>query len=92
MDGNDLRLLKTQHGRCPLCGGFLLHADHEPQHPREWEQWIAVTRKAMIKHHIVERDTPGTPHDPRLVHAHCHHRRIVDEPALLSAREPSRLA
>jgi hypothetical protein len=21
------------------------HADHEPQHPREWEQWIAVTRK-----------------------------------------------
>jgi RNA-directed DNA polymerase len=92
IDGADLRLLKAQDGRCPLCGGFLLHADHEPQHPREWEQWIAVTRKAMSKHHIVEHNTPGTSHDPPLVHAHCHHRHTVDGPALLPAREPSRLA
>ena len=85
MDGADLRLLKAQDGRCPLCGGFLLHADHEPQHPREWERWIAVTRKAMSKHHIVERVTPTMSHELRLVHAHCH-RRVVSDPALLSAR------
>ena len=32
-----LRLLQAQHGRCPLCRGLLLHADREPQSPREWE-------------------------------------------------------
>jgi RNA-directed DNA polymerase len=92
MDGADLRLLKAQHGRCPLCGGFLLRADHEPQHPREWEQWIAVTRKAMSKHHIVERAAPHMSHGPGLVHAHCHRRHTVGDPVLLSAREPSGLA
>lgn len=34
MDTADLRLLNAQHRRCPLCGWFLLHADHEPQAPR----------------------------------------------------------
>jgi RNA-directed DNA polymerase len=33
-----LRMLQRQGGRCPLCGGLLLHADREPQHPDEWEQ------------------------------------------------------
>jgi RNA-directed DNA polymerase len=91
MDGADLRLLKAQHGRCPLCGGFLLAADHEPQHPREWEQWIAVTRKAMSKHHIVEHG-PST--DSDLVHAHCQRRHTTnrDSPQLPRAREPSGLA
>ena len=36
--------LQRQHGRCPLCGQLLLHADHEPQSPQEWEQWITVVQ------------------------------------------------
>ena len=47
-----LRLLRAQHGRCPLCRGLLLHADHEPQTPREWEQWLTATRKAIRKHAV----------------------------------------
>ena len=47
-----LRLLRVQHGRCPLCRGLLLHADREPQSPREWEQWLTATRKAIRKHAI----------------------------------------
>src|SRR4051794_17707636 len=31
-----LRLLRVQHSRCPICHGLLLHADQEPQSPREW--------------------------------------------------------
>ncbi len=41
------RLLKTQHGRCPVCGDFLLHADHEPQNPREWEQWLTAIHATL---------------------------------------------
>ncbi|MFD1045208.1 group II intron reverse transcriptase/maturase [Kibdelosporangium lantanae] len=42
-----LHLLQAQHGRCSICRGLLLLADREPQSPHEWEQWLAVTRKAM---------------------------------------------
>ncbi|MFF4927284.1 group II intron reverse transcriptase/maturase, partial [Kitasatospora sp. NPDC001261] len=35
-----LRLMKAQNGHCPYCGELLLHADHEPQSPEEWEQWL----------------------------------------------------
>ncbi len=95
MDTADLRLLKAQHGRCPLCGGLLLHADHEPQTPREWEQWLAVTRKAMTKQHLALHGKLGASRDQRLVHAHCQRRASTsngDGPALLSAREPTGLA
>ncbi|MGZ6670236.1 MAG: group II intron maturase-specific domain-containing protein, partial [Solirubrobacteraceae bacterium] len=44
-----LRLFKAQNGRCPLCGAQLLPADDPPQSPREWKQWLAATRKAIIK-------------------------------------------
>ena len=30
--------LQRQHGRCPLCGDYLLHADHSPTSTQEWEQ------------------------------------------------------
>jgi RNA-directed DNA polymerase len=68
-----LQLLRAQHGRCPLCRGLLLHADREPQSPREWEQWFSVTRKAIGKHAIVVWGA-GTPDERvahRLIHAHC---------------------
>jgi len=41
-----LRLLRVQRGTCPTCGELLLYADHPPQSPREWEQWVRVTGKA----------------------------------------------
>ena len=50
-----MRLLRAQHGRCPICRGLLLHADHPPQSPQEWEEWWAVIRKTISKQHIAFR-------------------------------------
>jgi RNA-directed DNA polymerase len=69
-----LRLLRKQQGRCPLCGNLLLHADREPQSPREWEQWASAIGKAIVRHAVA---TPGSPADrteKRLVHEHCRKR------------------
>ena len=74
------RLLMAQNGRCPACGGFLLHADSQPQSPLEWEQWLAAVRKAVSKSFIVLREhgtTDGL--DRRLLHAYCERRRIADD-------------
>jgi RNA-directed DNA polymerase len=72
----DLRSLRAQDGRCPLCGDLLLHADQQPQSPHEWEQWLKVTRKAFARHHLAAHREPGTPDvlKPRLVHTHCQRR------------------
>jgi RNA-directed DNA polymerase len=77
LDGISLRQLKAQHGRCPLCGAPLLLADHEPQSPEEWEQWLTVTRKAVRRDAITAERGTGTPDEPvafRLVHADCRRR------------------
>ena len=78
-----LARLKAQRGRCPLCGTLLLHADREPQHPREWEQWIRGTRTAITKLNIAA----GTgPDDQRLIHTACRTRTArTAAPALLLA-------
>jgi RNA-directed DNA polymerase len=95
IDTASLRLLESQHGRCPLCGKLLLDADRPPQSPREWEQWLAATRKAMIHNAVVLR-ADGTPDTAtlRLLHAHCYrqHARTSKSPALLPASEPAGLA
>jgi RNA-directed DNA polymerase len=68
-----LRLLQTQRGRCSICRGLLLHADHEPQSPHEWEQWLVATRKAIRKHAVTANPGVGAPDKraaPHLVHAH----------------------
>lgn len=90
-----LRLLQAQDWRCSLCGALLLHADCEPQHPDEWEQWFKVIRHAIRAHAITAEAAGGTPDDPaipRLVHAHCQ-RRLTNgadgNPALLPTRGPS---
>jgi RNA-directed DNA polymerase len=74
LDRARLRLLQRQRGRCPLCGGLLLHADQEPGTPGEWEQWITATRKA-IRHQAITLDAgPGKPGEItvfRLTHARC---------------------
>jgi len=66
--------LERQRGRCPLCRQMLLHADHEPQSPDEWEQWITVVRSAIRRQAIIADQQAVTPNGPlasRLVHTHC---------------------
>jgi RNA-directed DNA polymerase len=77
MARTSLHLLLVQGGCCALCQGLLLHADRPPQSPHEWEQWLAATRKALVKKYIVVRED-GTPDEtkPRLIHADCQ-RRLV---------------
>jgi RNA-directed DNA polymerase len=76
IDAATLRLLESQHGRCPGCGQLLLDADRPPQTPREWEQWLAATRKA-ITHNAIATHTGSNPDEGRLrlLHAHCIRRR-----------------
>jgi len=77
LDGVSLRQLKAQHGGCPLCGAPLLLADHEPQTPEEWEQWLTVIRKAVRRDAITTERNTGTPDKPvafHLVHADCRRR------------------
>ncbi|MGH3504740.1 MAG: group II intron reverse transcriptase/maturase [Nocardioidaceae bacterium] len=78
LDRSSLRLLKAQHGRCPICGGLLLVADREPQTPLEWQHWLTVIRKAVRKHAVTADGHPGTPDDAatlRLIHTQCRNRR-----------------
>ena len=60
LDPARLRLLLNQRGRCPLCAGLLLHADREPAHPEEWQQWIRAVRKAT-RHQAIALDTDRDP-------------------------------
>lgn len=68
------RLLRKQSGRCPICQGLLLHADHPPRSPEEWEQWAAGIRKAITMNTmnavaVADSNTDKT--EQRLVHEHC---------------------
>jgi RNA-directed DNA polymerase len=72
LDKLSLRLLQEQGGSCPVCGQLLLYADHPPQSPREWEQWVRATGKATAKRSIYrERGTSGADSTLRLIHARC---------------------
>jgi RNA-directed DNA polymerase len=78
-----LAKLKAQRGRCPLCGTMLLHAEREPQHPREWEQWLRGTRTAISKLNIAAGNGAD---DQRLIHTACRTRTAPPAaPALLLA-------
>jgi len=80
-----LRSYRAQNGRCAICKATLSAAEDRPDTPREWEHWLATTRKTLDvfwDHGTSEKA------EPRLIHAHCHHR----SPALLPAYEPSGLA
>jgi RNA-directed DNA polymerase len=78
-----LAKLKAQRGRCPLCGTMLLHAEREPQHPREWEQWLRGTRAAISKLNIAAGNGLD---DQRLIHTACRTRTAPPAaPALLLA-------
>ncbi|WP_433192212.1 group II intron maturase-specific domain-containing protein [Nocardia sp. CA-107356] len=87
-----LRLLQIQQGRCPNCGDYLLHADHHPATPTEWEQWLAATRKAITKHAIATADGETPDDHPRLIHAHCRPDPTGSNGTRPTACLPSRLA
>lgn len=74
-----LHLLKKQQGRCPICRGFLLHAERMPQSPIEWELWTRTIRKAIVKQHIAAQ-SDGKPDaiQTRLTHAYCLRRHNAD--------------
>jgi RNA-directed DNA polymerase len=74
----NLRLLRTQGGRCPLCGDLLLYADREPQSPQEWEQWITGTLKAVAQLNLAAHGNAAKLNDIRLVHATCRRRATAD--------------
>ncbi|MCA1703424.1 MAG: group II intron reverse transcriptase/maturase, partial [Actinobacteria bacterium] len=56
LDNLSLRLLQSQLGACPVCGELLLYADHPPQTPHEWEQWVRTTGRALAKRHIAHQE------------------------------------
>ena len=79
LDRATMRLLKTQTGRCHRCGQLLLHADRSPQSPREWEQWLRTTRKAIKTQHIAYQGTKTLDGvQLRLTHASCRQRPYMD--------------
>lgn len=84
-DEHTVRLLRAQGGRCPWCGKLLLHADHEPHSPREWEQWFVTVRRVMRKQHIVEQVDGRDRTFYRLLHADCQRRRTAAQ----AAHQPS---
>ena len=81
-------LLKAQDGRCAICRNALVSDDDRPQNPREWERWLATTRKTITNVIIREHSKPDE-NEPRLIHADCCDR---GGPALLPAYEPTELA
>jgi len=88
IDNTSRWLIKAQDGRCPICRTALLPVEDRPQTPRQWEQWLATTRKTITKVVIREVDM-SSDREPRLAHAHC---RDGSGPALLPAYEPTGLA
>jgi RNA-directed DNA polymerase len=54
-------LHKAQDGRCPICRDALLPDHDRPQNPREWERWLATTRKTVAK--VVVRDDATPDHN-----------------------------
>ena len=87
--------LERQNGRCPLCQGLLLHTDHEPQSPDEWEIWITVVRQAIRRQAITADQQPAYPNGPnasRLVHTHCARQVARRNERRATSRDPSGLA
>jgi RNA-directed DNA polymerase len=75
LGGTTASALLRQHGRCPACGTFLLHAEAEPQSPREWEQWNRTITRALGKNALMMgTNDDGDRTTQRLIHAHCRQR------------------
>jgi RNA-directed DNA polymerase len=63
-----MRLYRAQDGRCAICKTTLLAASDRPQTPRDWEHWLATTRKTIdVVWNTARTDAAA----PRLMHLHC---------------------
>ena len=71
LGGRTASLLLRQRGLCSACGTLLLHADHGPQTPLEWEQWSRTLTKALRKTAIVLGEVHGDDQTTRLMHTDC---------------------
>ncbi len=80
------RLHRVQDGRCAICKSALTPVEDQPQTPREWEHWLATTRKTIDV--VWDHGTPDKA-EPRLVHLSCRYGR---DPALLPVQPPTGLA
>jgi RNA-directed DNA polymerase len=89
IDNTSLWLLRVQDGRCAICRDAFLDVADRPQTPREWEHWLATTRKTITKI-AMHADGTSDETEPRLTHANCRERH--QGPALLPAYQPPRLA
>ncbi|WP_225732395.1 MULTISPECIES: hypothetical protein [unclassified Nocardia] len=58
----------------PLCGELIMHADHEPQSPHEWERWFRTFRRVLRKRHIVGQVDCRGRKFCRFLRAHCQRR------------------
>jgi RNA-directed DNA polymerase len=93
--GRTASLLIRQRGRCTACGAFLLHAEHGPQSPQEWEQWTRTITRALSKNALAMSDPDGDDQTTqRLIHTHCRGRDRLQRNGFStsSARRPSGLA
>ena len=85
---------EAQHGRCQICGDWLLSDTDRPQNPHEWERWQLAARKTII---TIATRADGTPDD---TDTPSHTRPLprpappaeATGPAPLHAREPPGLA
>jgi RNA-directed DNA polymerase len=66
------RLYRAQDGRCQICKTTLLAASERPDTPRDWEHWLATTRKTIdVVWNTANTDAAA----PQLVHLNCNHHR-----------------
>ena len=79
-------LYRVQDGCCAICESTLTAVEDRPQTPREWEHWLATTRKTID---IVWDHGTSDKAEPRLIHLRCRHGR---GPAFLPAQPPAGLA
>jgi RNA-directed DNA polymerase len=61
-------LHRAQDGRCAICKTMLLAASDRPDTPRDWEHWLATTRKTID---VVWNTANSDAAEPRLIHLHC---------------------
>jgi RNA-directed DNA polymerase len=67
-----LWLHRQQDGCCAICKATLLAASDRPQTPRDWEHWLATTRKTID---VVWNTANSDAAQPRLIHLHCNQTR-----------------
>ena len=62
-----MRLYRAQDGRCAICKATLLAASDRPQTPRDWEHWLATTRKTIdVVWDTAKPDAAAPPRPPQL--------------------------